>query len=82
MEESRREHDAVTETEDVKEGEGREEFAIHSRVKVGDLKLKINKNSYNLINSKILIQIFFARFNKCINCGESSLFQAIQEDNA
>ena len=39
MEESRREHDAVTETEDVKEEEEREEFVIRSNVKVGDLSL-------------------------------------------
>ena len=39
MEESRREHDSVTETEDVKEEEEREEFVIHSHVKVGDLSL-------------------------------------------
>ena len=39
MEESRREHDSVTETEDVKEEEEREEFAIHSHVKVGNIKV-------------------------------------------
>ena len=37
MEESRREHDAVTETKDVKEEEEREEFVIRSSVKVGNI---------------------------------------------
>ena len=57
-EEYRREHGAVTQdTEDVKEEEEKEGFAIPSRVKVDKLEVclvKMYLRAYNYINAKIL----------------------------